>query len=90
MQYRRIHYYVELYTIEVKLKRFNSTPFNELVNSCSTTLMVFCFIHGFICLRYWHGAGTCFMLEQHMKVSAYITDKSAHALTNLKLHFEIV
>ena len=57
--------------------------------SCSTTLMVFFFIHGFICLRYWHGAGTCFMLEQHMKVSAFVTDKSAQALNDLKLRFEI-
>ena len=29
------------------------------------------------------------MLEQHIKVSAYVTDKSAHALTDLKLHFQI-
>ena len=31
----------------------------------------------------------CFMLEQLMKVYAYITDKSAQALTDLKLQFEI-
>ena len=29
------------------------------------------------------------MLEQHMKVSAYVTDKSAPALIDLKLHFDI-
>ena len=30
---------------------------------------------------------SCF--KQHIKVSAYVTDKSAHALTDLKLQFEI-
>lgn len=29
------------------------------------------------------------MLQQHIKVSAHVTDKSAHALTDFKLQFEI-
>ena len=29
------------------------------------------------------------MLEQHMKISAFVTDKSAQALNDLKLRFEI-